>query len=84
MAWETLTPEQVQGARNIKRWDVYDAADHLEDFCPALYRAFEMKDWNMVLSLAEDISDWADKLWAMSVRGGQIGPSPFYEELDRA
>ena len=24
----------------VKRWDVYDAADHLDDVSPALYRAF--------------------------------------------
>ncbi len=52
-----------------------------DDPGPALYRAFEMKDWNQVFQLAEMVSEWADKLWAMSVREGQIGPAPFYQEV---
>jgi hypothetical protein len=42
---------------------------------------FETKDWNQVFQLAEMVSEWADKLWAMSVREGQIGPAPFYQEV---
>lgn len=63
---------------SVKRWDVYDAADSLEDYCPMLFRAFENKDWSMVLQLAEQLSDMSDKLWAMSVRAGTVGPAPFY------
>lgn len=63
---------------HVKRWDVYDAADHLDDYMPAFYQAFERKDWNSVLQLAENLQDWVDKLWAMSVRGGDVGPAPFY------
>ena len=76
--WWKVNPSK---SADVKRWDVYDAADHLEGISPALYRAFESKDWNEVLKLAEYISDWADKLWAMSVREGQIGPAPFYQEV---
>ena len=64
---------------NVKRWDVYDAADHLDDIGPALHRAFEMRDFGQVLHLAEEVSDWANKLWAMSVISGSVGPAPFYE-----
>lgn len=64
---------------NIKRWDVYDAADHLDDLSPALYRAIEMKDWVEVSKVTDELQRWADKLWAMSVISGSVGPYPFYE-----
>lgn len=66
---------------DVKRWDVYDAADHLEDYLPAFFQAFEKKDWNAVLQLAEQVQEWTDKLWAMSVREGRVGPAPFYEDV---
>lgn len=67
---------------NVTRWDVYDAADHLDDLAPELYRAIEMRDWAQVMSAAEDVQRWADRLWAMSVISGTVGPAPFYERAE--
>ncbi len=71
----------AENTRNVRRWDVYDAADQLADLGPALRRALQSGDFDEVLEISVLADDLANSLWAASVRGGQVGPFPFYEEV---
>lgn len=62
----------------VQRWDVYDAADHLDDLPAALYQAMRAQDWGEVEAIADALQEWTDRLWAMSAVGGRVGPYPFY------
>jgi hypothetical protein len=70
-----------EDTRKVRRWDVYDVADQLADVGPALRRALQSGDFDEVLDISALADDLANNLWAASVRGGSIGPFPFYEEV---
>lgn len=66
---------------SVKRWDVYDAADHLDDVPWMLAKARREQDWELVAEVIQHVEDWTAFLWAASKRGGEVGPYPLYQEL---
>ena len=65
----------------VKRWDVYDAADHLDGAGYLILHAVKRGDMDEAHRIAEFIDDWAHRLVAASARGGKIGPSPYYAKV---
>ena len=57
---------------SVKRWDVYDVADELADVPGMLDRC-------QVTEAIDLIRDLERRLWAASLRDGQVGPWPDYD-----
>jgi len=63
--------------QSVARWDIYDAADSLDDI-PALIQEYA-GDPDRLLAVARLVQMYAARLYRLSETGGKVGPSPTYE-----
>ena len=64
---------------SVARWDIYDAADSLDDI-PCLIQEYA-GDPDKLLAVARLVQMYAARLYKLSETGGNVGPSPTYENL---
>jgi hypothetical protein len=63
--------------RDVKRWDIYDIADDLDDLPYEIMQAVD--DSRLLPGLAREIQQFAAKLYRLSQIEGTVGPFPNYE-----
>jgi hypothetical protein len=69
----------------VKRWDVYDVADELADVPWMLQRLQTGGTYRlpgMVSEIRDKVEDLERRLWEAAERGGTVGPSPLYEQVE--
>jgi hypothetical protein len=64
----------------VKRWDVYDAADYLDDVGWLLTKAMREDDWALVLEVRALVHEWVEVLYSAAKVAGTVGPSPEYKQ----
>jgi hypothetical protein len=68
----------VCSTADVKRWDIYDIADHLEDLPGMLSRATEGQPWNRELEEAIGAVHYIALLaFQASTKGGSVAPWPY-------
>jgi hypothetical protein len=63
--------------QSVARWDIYDAADSLDDI-PGLIQECA-GDPDKLLAVARLVQMYAARLYRLSETGGNVGPFPTYE-----